>query len=51
MKIKLIDMLQKYVAPSILGFITIDNYRRQNSSHQKDISNIKQITSEEMKKM
>lgn len=49
MKIKLIDILQKYVAPSVLGGITVDSYRRQIHSHPQDILNIKESSSKEIK--
>jgi len=51
MKTRLMDILQKYVAPSVLGVITVDSYRRQVLSHRQDISNIKKTTSEEISKM
>ena len=49
MKIKLIDILQKYVERSVLGGITVDSYRRQIHSHPQDILNIKESSSKEIK--
>jgi hypothetical protein len=51
MKTKLVELLQRYVAPSVLGVITIDSYRRQVHSHQKELLNIKQNSNTELSKL
>ena len=51
MKSRLIDVLQKYVAPSVLGVITVDSYRRQIYSHKQEISEIKNTSNEALNKM
>lgn len=48
---KLLEILRKYVAPGVLGSITIDSYRRQVHSHNKDMLNIKNETSDNIKIM
>lgn len=45
---KFLELLRKYVAPSILAGITVDSYRRQVYSHQQDLSNIKQMNIQEL---
>ena len=36
---KLLDLLKKYIAPGILGGITLDSYRRQLYSQKQEILN------------
>lgn len=43
MKTRLISFLQKYLAPSILGPITVHSEIRQVYSHQQEISIIKKL--------
>lgn len=47
---KLLDILKKYVAPGILGSITIDSYRRQIQSQHQEMLN-KEHSLEELNKM
>jgi len=51
MKTKLMDILQKYVAPSVLGVITVDSYRRQVYSHKTEITQINKVNNEEIRRM
>lgn len=51
MRPRLLDVLHKYVAPAVLGAITVDSYKRQVYSHQQEISDITKISTEAINKM
>jgi hypothetical protein len=40
---KLIDVLKKYVIPSILTTISIDSYRRQIGAHSQELDKLELI--------
>ena len=45
---KLLDLMKKYLAPSVLGAITIDSYRREVLSHNKDLTELKNMNKEQL---
>jgi len=48
---KLLNVLKNYVAPTILGAITIDSYRRQVFSHTKEIIEIKNTNKQKIEEL
>jgi hypothetical protein len=38
---KILNLMKIYLAPTVLGAITIDSYRRQVLSHNKELTEIK----------
>jgi len=45
---KLLDLIKKYLAPSVLGAITINSYSRQVISLNKDLTEIKNMNKEQL---
>jgi len=45
---KYLNIMKNYLAPTVLGTITNDSYRRQVYSHNKELSEIKNMNTEQL---
>ena len=48
---KLLDLMKKYLAPTVLGAITIDSYRRDVLSHHKELTELSNMNKEQLIKL
>jgi hypothetical protein len=45
---KYLNIMKNYFAPTVLGAITIDSYRRQVLSLNKELTEVKNMTNEQL---
>nr|YP_009710679.1 hypothetical protein [Amanita muscaria]QFZ98628.1 hypothetical protein [Amanita muscaria] len=45
---KLLDLMKKYLAPSVLGAITIDNYKKEVLNYNKDLTELQNMNKEQL---
>jgi hypothetical protein len=45
---KILNLMKNYLTPTVLGAITIDSYRRQVYSHNKELTEIKNMNKEQL---